>query len=258
MKLNYKKTGETGQPLIILHGVFGSLDNWLTISKSIADNGYVIYLVDQRNHGRSPHDDEFDYQVMASDLKEFLDDHGLENSILVGHSMGGKTVMQYAVNYPGTFDKLVVVDIAPKAYPIHHTEILRGLNAINLEGLENRKQAEEALSVHEPNKTVQQFLLKNLYRTEEGKFGWRFNLKVLTSDMGKIGKELDGDTPVDVPVLFMRGSRSDYVLDEDWEDTVRRFPQAILKTIQGTGHWVQAEQPQAFVDTLIEFLKNGK
>ncbi|WP_247233987.1 alpha/beta fold hydrolase [Telluribacter sp. SYSU D00476] len=255
MTLNYKKVGEGGQPLIILHGLFGSLDNWLTLSKAIANQGYTVYLVDQRNHGRSPHDDAFSYEHMAADLKEFLEEHQLSNPVLVGHSMGGKTVMQYAVTYPGTFDKLVVVDMAPKAYPVHHGDILRGLNAVPLHELENRNQADETFAQYEPNLGVRQFLLKNLYRKEDDTFDWRFNLQVLTRDIEKVGVPIAATEAVTAPTLFMRGAKSDYVLDTDQNMIKKIFPNAELDTIAGAGHWIHAEQPKAFVESLISFLK---
>lgn len=254
MLLNFKKIGETGKPLIILHGVFGLLDNWLSISKAIAEHGYVLYLVDQRNHGRSPHEEPMDYPTFSSDLKEFIDQQKLENPHLLGHSMGGKTVIQYAADYPGTFDKLVVVDIGPKAYPIHHKKILEGLNAIPIDEITSRNDADEVLAQYEPILPVRQFLLKNLYRKDEGGFAWRFNLPVLTTSMKKIGVATNYSEPVNNPTLFIRGEKSDYILDEDWEDILKIFPNATLKTVPNAGHWVQAEQPQAFTKALVDFL----
>ncbi|WP_353721426.1 alpha/beta fold hydrolase [Dyadobacter sp. 676] len=254
MQLNFKQIGDTGKPLLILHGVFGFLDNWLTIGKAISEHGYRVYLVDQRNHGRSPHEAPLNFPTMAADLREFLNQQNIGSPILLGHSMGGKTVMEYAVTYPGSFDALVIVDIGPKAYPIHHTKILKGLNAIPIGQIENRNQADEILSEYEPLPGVRQFLLKNLYRKEEGGFAWRFNLPLLTTDMANVGAQVKSNTPVGTPALFMRGANSNYILDEDWEDIVKLFPNAQLKTIEGAGHWVQADQPKAFVSTLLEFL----
>ncbi|HEV7348140.1 alpha/beta fold hydrolase [Telluribacter sp.] len=256
MELNYKKIGETGQPLLILHGLFGSLDNWLSLSKTMADQGYSVYLIDQRNHGRSGHHEDFSYEHMAADLKAFLEEHQLSNPILLGHSMGGKTVMQYAVTYPGTFDKLVVVDMAPKAYPVHHGEILKGLNTIPLNELEGRNQADELFAQHEPNLGVRQFLLKNLYRTDDDTFAWRFNLPVLTRDIENVGVAVSASGPISAPTLFMRGAKSDYVLDSDWEAIQKIFPNAVLDTIAGAGHWIHAEQPKAFMESLVKFMKS--
>jgi esterase len=258
MKLYYREVGEpTAPPIIILHGIFGSSDNWLTISKTIAAQGYRIVLPDQRNHGQSPRSDAFSYADMAADLHELITDLRLENPILVGHSMGGKTMMQYAMTYRGTFRSLVVVDIAPKFYPVHHTDILRGLAAIDLAALRTRPEADTILSQYEPSATVRQFLLKNLYRTDingQQQFAWRLNLPVISREIHGVGDELTDNQPVDVPTLFIRGSRSPYILDSDWPGILRLFPQAQLTTIEGAGHWVQAEQPEAFVETLMAFL----
>ncbi|MCE6991639.1 alpha/beta fold hydrolase [Dyadobacter sp. CY323] len=254
MQLNFKQIGEEGKPMIILHGVFGLLDNWLGISKTIADRGFRVFLVDQRNHGRSPHESPLTFPAMAADLKEFIDQQHLENPILIGHSMGGKTVMEYAVTYPGTFEALVVVDIGPKAYPIHHKRILEGLNAIPIDTIESRNEADEILSQYEPIPTVRQFLLKNLYRKDEGGFGWRFNLPLLTTDMAKVGTEIKSDQRIETPVLFIRGEKSNYILDEDLEGIQDLFPNTRLQTIENAGHWVQAEQPKEFVAVLMKFL----
>ncbi|GLU51951.1 alpha/beta fold hydrolase [Dyadobacter frigoris] len=256
MNLNFKKIGETGPALIILHGVFGFLDNWLTIGKTISEQGFVVYLVDQRHHGRSPHEGSLDFPTLAEDLKEFLEQQNLTSAILLGHSMGGKTVMEYAVRYPDTFEKLVIVDIGPKQYPIHHTKLLQGLNALPVSKIENRQQADDFLSKYEPILAVRQFLLKNLYRKEDGTFDWRFNLPVLTTDMAKVGSPITAKKPVETPTLFIRGEKSNYILDEDWDDILKIFPNAKLDTIADAGHWVQAEQPKVFVEHLLTFLKS--
>ncbi|MCF0060822.1 alpha/beta fold hydrolase [Dyadobacter chenwenxiniae] len=254
MQLNYKQIGDSGRPLIILHGVFGFLDNWLTIGKTISEHGFKVFLVDQRHHGRSPQKGSLDFPTLAADLKEFLDEHKITDPILIGHSMGGKTVMQYAVTYPESIKELVIVDIGPKAYPIHHKKILEGLNAIPIDEIETRHQADEVLSEYEPLLAVRQFLLKNLYRKDEGGFGWRFNLPVLTSDMSKVGSEIVAKQKIEAPTLFIKGENSKYIVDEDWEGILQIFPNARLETISDAGHWVQAEQPKAFVAALLKFL----
>ena len=264
MKLFFRQTGETGPAIVILHGIFGSSDNWLTISKTIAARGYRVFALDQRNHGQSPHANEQDYQSMAADLREFLIDQQLENPILVGHSMGGKTVMQYAMLYrndgdaairpPGTFEKLVVVDIAPKFYPIHHAELIRGLKAINLTMLKGRTEADAVLQQYEPIPAVRQFLLKNLYRNEQGGFDWRLNIPVIERELHGIGEELTNPRIVTDPTLFIRGSESPYILDDDIPTIKRIFPNVQIETIEGAGHWIQAEKPAEFVETLINFI----
>ncbi|AUD03575.1 alpha/beta fold hydrolase [Spirosoma pollinicola] len=256
MKLFFRQTGDTGPAIVILHGLFGSSDNWLTISKTIAAQGYRVFLLDQRNHGQSPRANDQDYQNMAADLYEFLTDQGLDQAILVGHSMGGKTVMQYAMSFPGTFKKLVVVDIAPKFYPIHHAEIIRGLKAINLLGIKGRNEADAILQAYEPIIPVRQFLLKNLYRNEHGVFDWRINIPVIERELHGIGEELTNPRIVTDPTLFIRGSESPYILDEDIPNIKRIFPNARIETIQGAGHWVQAEKPTEFVELLIGFINS--
>ena len=253
MKLFFRQVGEKGQPLVILHGIFGSSDNWLSVAKVLSEH-FRVFLLDQRNHGQSPRSEDFSYQEMAADLKEFLEDHDLEDPILVGHSMGGKTVMQFAIDYPVAFDKLVVVDIAPKFYPVHHTGILQGLNTIDLPTLQTRQQADEILARYEDNPAVRQFLLKNLYRNATlGHFDWRINLPVITREIHGVGEELTTNKAIAKPVLFIKGSASNYILPEDFKDIQRIFPNAKLETIEGAGHWVQADKPKEFCEILLVF-----
>ena len=255
MKLYYRQLGEMGTPVIILHGLFGSSDNWLTISKTIVDHGHVVYLLDQRNHGRSPHSEVHDYDSLADDLMEFITDYNLKQPVVIGHSMGGKAVMQFAMNYPGQFSRLVVIDIAPKFYPVHHAEILRGFAAINLATLKSRNEADAILTQYEPNLGVRQFLLKNLYRDETGQFAWRLNLPTIEREIHGIGEDLRHIQTVTAPTLFIRGSESGYVSDDDLPIIRRIFPNVVFETIAGAGHWVQAEKPAEFVDVLFEFLE---
>lgn len=254
MNLFFRKTGEQGPAVVILHGIFGSSDNWLTVGKMIADAGFVVYALDQRNHGRSPWSEDFDYDVLANDLKEFIQTEGLMQPIVVGHSMGGKVVMQLAMNHPEVFSKMIVVDIAPRFYPVHHDQILRGLNAIPLSTLASRQEAEQIFSQYEPDPAVRQFLLKNLYRNAEtGQFAWRINLPVLTREIPVVGSELNRPRVIDKPALFVRGAESSYITTED-EATIRQlFPQALIETVAGAGHWVQADQPEVFTKLLTQY-----
>lgn len=258
MKLFFRQTGDSGPAIVILHGVFGSSDNWLTIGKTIAAQGYRVFALDQRNHGQSPRAEEQDYTSMAADLREFLTDQQLDDPVLIGHSMGGKTVMQYAMDYRNTFSKLVVVDIAPRFYPVHHRDIIRGLKAIDLMDLTSRNEADAVLSRYEPLVSVRQFLLKNLYRNEQGRFDWRLNLPVIERELHGIGDELTNPRIVTEPTLFMRGSESPYITDEDIPTIKRIFPNAYVETIQGASHWVQAEKPVEFVETLMKFFQHGE
>ncbi len=254
MSLFYRKIEGGATPVLILHGVFGSSDNWLTISKQIASSGYTVYLIDQRNHGRSPHFDKLDYPSMAGDLREFIAEENIQNPILLGHSMGGKTVMEYVVRWPEEVKKLIVVDIAPKAYPVHHTRLLEGLSSLSLPDLTSRQEADEILSGFEPSPGVRQFLLKNLFKNEHNAFEWRFNLPVLKKDMELIGQAISSPHPLTLPTLFIRGARSNYILDSDWSGIEKMFPEATLVTIPDAGHWVQAEQPALFLKAVSEWL----
>ncbi|GAB3561178.1 alpha/beta fold hydrolase [Spirosoma luteolum] len=255
MNLFFRQVGDSGPAIVILHGLFGSSDNWLTHSKTIAGLGYRVFALDQRNHGQSPRHEEHDYAGMASDLHTFLVDQKLDNPILIGHSMGGKAVMQYAMLYPGTFSKLVVVDIAPRFYPIHHAELIRGLKTIDLAALKSRNDADALLSRFEPSIPVRQFLLKNLYRNEQGQFAWRLNLPVIERELHGIGEELTNAHIVETPTLFIRGGLSPYITDEDFTRIHQIFPHATIETIAGAGHWVQAEKPDEFIEVLMRFVR---
>ncbi len=254
MKLFYRELGE-GEPLIILHGVFGSADNWLTVSKELAAN-FKLYLLDQRNHGQSPKSDEFNYSVMAEDLKEFIADHSIKNPTIIGHSMGGKVVMKFASLYPDLLKKLVVVDISPRYYHPHHQSILKGLLSLNLKELKTRQEADEQLAIYIPELGVRQFLLKSLYRNQDNEFAWRINLPVINSKIENIGEALDENIRISLPALFIKGSESDYIQQKDEELICKIFTNVVIKTVQGSGHWVQAEKPKEFLEALKPFLLN--
>ncbi|WP_209330931.1 alpha/beta fold hydrolase [Lunatimonas salinarum] len=251
MQLNFRKAGE-GKPLVILHGLFGSADNWMGIAKDLSRH-YTLYLVDQRNHGDSPHSDEWNYAVMADDLKELLDAEGLDTVYLMGHSMGGKTAMNFALRYPDRVEKLVVADIAPRYYPVHHATILEGLNSLDFKKITSRKEADEQLAKYIPELGIRQFLLKSLTRTD-GKFAWKINLPVITENIENVGEALKGEGSYDGPTLFMGGENSNYIQDKDRVDMERFFPEHHLIYIKKAGHWLHAEQPEAVIETLKAFL----
>lgn len=251
MKLQYRIVGE-GTPLVILHGLFGSSDNWQTHAKRFGEYFQTI-LVDQRNHGHSPWADDFDYDLLANDLKELLDDLGLKHIYLLGHSMGGKTAMRFAQLYPDYLEKLIVVDIGIKKYPMHHAEILNGIHAVNGSNMDSRSEAEQLLLPHVPADGTRLFLLKNLYWIEKGKLAWRMNVPVLEREMEHILAPLP-DKEVFTQTLFIRGALSRYILDEDISDLENAFPDSDLVTIENAGHWVHAEAPDEFMNTVLEFL----
>jgi pimeloyl-ACP methyl ester carboxylesterase len=253
MKLNFRKTG-SGEPLIILHGLFGSADNWFSIAKEL-EKDYTLYLVDQRNHGDSPHSEEWNYKVMSKDLKALMDDEEIEEAFLMGHSMGGKTVMNFALQYPEKVKKLIVADIAPRHYPVHHQTILEGLSSVNLSEIKSRKEADEQLAKFVPEAGIRQFLLKSLGRNGKGDFIWKINLSVIIDKIENVGEALDYENSFDQPTLFMGGANSNYIQEKDKEDIDRYFPNNHLIYIKNAGHWLHAEQPQAVIDTVKAFLK---
>jgi esterase len=253
MKLYFRKVGESGPVIIILHGIFGSSDNWLGIAKSLSENNQV-YLLDQRNHGQSPWSDEFNYPIMADDLLEFIQDHQIEKPVIIGHSMGGKVVMQFDLSYPNIAQKIVVVDIAPKFYPVHHTHILAGLNSINLATLTSRTEANEHLKRFEEKEGVRQFLLKNLYRNSEQQFAWRINLQVITQNIDVVGHELIVKNHSQTPTFFIKGADSHYIQPEDHRYISELFENFEIIEIPNAGHWVQADQPELFIKALEEIL----
>lgn len=256
ISLHYRESGE-GPALVILHGVFGSGENWFTVAKKFSEH-FRVFLPDQRNHGRSPHSNEFGYPELVQDLKDFADDHGLDKFFLIGHSMGGKVAMNFAGLYPQRLHAMVVVDIAPRYYAPHHQEVIAGLKAVDLEHAVSRQEAEAAMAAFIDEADVRQFLLKNLYRREDGKFAWRINLGVLEKAVGTIGASMEESDPSDVPALFIRGSNSRYIRPEDEAEISRRFPGSRVETIEGAGHWVQAEQPEAFTETVLRFFEQIK
>ena len=252
MELNHKTFGQ-GPPLLILHGLFGTLDNWQTLGKRWAEH-YTVVLIDQRNHGRSPHLDAHSYPLMAEDLKAFMEANWMYEATLLGHSMGGKTVMQLAMHYPEMVEKLVVVDIGPKPYVGGHESIIQALNALPLDQINDRKEADAFLAERIADFGVRQFLLKNLTREKSGGYRWKMNLPVLTRDYPAILQNIDTEDTYDGPSLFVRGEKSNYIQDDDMETIQASFPAASLVTIPDAGHWVHAEQPQALFDTVSTFL----
>lgn len=253
MKLFSREYGH-GKPMIILHGLFGSSDNWLTQAK-LFSSSYKIYTVDQRNHGQSPHSDTFDYPSLVADLAEFVQDRSITDPIIMGHSMGGKTAMNFALTHPDKVDRLIVVDISPKAYNLEHYTIVEGLLAIPIEKVTSRNEADEILARHVAESDVRQFLLKNLQRKSEGGFSWKINLKVISEKLGNVGLDLHAKGSFEKPTLFIRGGKSKYVPDSDWDRITQIFPMAKLETMD-TGHWVQAEKPQEFVDVVSRWLNS--
>jgi pimeloyl-ACP methyl ester carboxylesterase len=252
MELNFKEFGQ-GEPVIILHGLFGMLDNWQTLGRQLADH-FSVFIVDQRNHGRSPHVPEIDYPSMAEDLRHFMVNQWIHHAHIIGHSMGGKTAMEFATRNPDMVDKLVVIDIAPKAYPGGHGPIFEALQAVDVDNISDRKEADEHLKTMIDNWSIRQFLLKNLHRRKGGGYEWKMNLPAIWEDYPKILQSIQCDTPFEHPALFVRGGKSNYIQDEDWSEIQKLFPKARLETIENAGHWVHAEAPDELLKLLQGFL----
>jgi pimeloyl-ACP methyl ester carboxylesterase len=252
MKLHYRSYG-SGEPLIILHGLFGSLNNWHTLAGKLGVH-FHVFSVDQRNHGESPHTDALSYALMAADLLEFMHLHRIAAAHLLGHSMGGKTAMEFALQHPEMVDRLVVVDIAPRAYKTAQEEIMSAMESVDLSRYRTRGEIERALEVDVPESRVRQFILTNLKRRVSGLYEWKINLPALRASSSEIGKPQESDNPFPRPALFLEGGKSAYILPEDHSLILRLFPEASFRTIQGAGHWIHAEAPEEFLRIVLSFL----
>ena len=253
IKLNSTVLGE-GIPFLILHGFLGMSDNWKTIGNKFAEDGYQVHLIDQRNHGRSPHTSEMNYQVMSQDIKDYCDENNLENIILLGHSMGGKVAMQVAGDFSYLIQKLIIVDIGPKYYPPHHQEILKGLQALDDTVITSRGEAGDFLAKFIPDTGTRLFLLKNLYWKTKEKLSLRLNLEVLSEAGEAIGLGLSENIKFSKPTLFIKGGNSNYITEEDKPIIKKHFPNSTVESITGAGHWVHAEKMNDFYLKVSEFL----
>ncbi|MDX1597364.1 alpha/beta fold hydrolase [uncultured Marinobacter sp.] len=260
VELNHRITGE-GAPLIVLHGLFGSMDNLGGIIRRLQE-GWQVHALDQRNHGNSPHTETMDYPAMAADVVAYMDAQGLDKAAILGHSMGGKTAMQVALMAPERVDRVIVADIAPVAYKPRHDAILEGLTSLDLTAVKTRRDADRLLAEYVEMPPVRQFLLKNLERVPEGEqkpgeglYRWRLNLPVIEASYPKLALAPEGDGPYNGPVMFLKGEDSAYIQDKHWDEIRRLFPSAELQIIEGTGHWLHAEKPDAFEALCRAFLK---
>jgi len=253
MLLHSNILGE-GKPMIILHGFLGMSDNWKTLGKKFSSEGYQVHLVDQRNHGRSIHDDIFNYEVLVEDLKHYCEHYELNNLILLGHSMGGKTAMLFASIYPEMVYKLIVADIAPRFYPIHHDQILEGLSSLDFDVIQSRTEADNILSKYVSDYGTRLFLLKNLYWIEKGKLALRINLQVLKDNVEEVGEALPITYSFSGGTLFLKGDKSEYIAISDETLIKMQFPNSDIVTIENAGHWLHAENPAAFYNEVIKFI----
>ena len=243
-----------GKPLLILHGFLGMSDNWKTLGAKYAENGYQVHLIDQRNHGKSFHSTDFNYDILTDDIKKYMEHHKIEKTSIIGHSMGGKTAMQFACNNPDRTTKLIIADIAPKYYPPHHHDIINGLNALDFNTIASRKEADDELAKHITQNSTRQFLLKNLYWKEKGKLGFRFNLAVLSHKMEEVGENISSTCFYNGLTLFLKGDKSEYISENDISEIKSHFPSAEIDTIENAGHWLHAENATQFFEKSIAFL----
>lgn len=256
MQLAFRKFG-AGQPLLILHGLFGQSDNWNTLARRFGETGFEVYAIDLRNHGLSPHSEEWNYDVMADDVKEFIDAHHLKNPTLLGHSMGGKVAMFFAMEYLAVLNKLIVADMSAGQYPPHHDSVIKALEAVDFSKINTRKEVEAILNEFIPEFGTRQFLLKNIYweDNQNNKMNWRFNLAVISKKYDEILKAVP-EKLNDTKTLFIRGEKSSYISNKDIQEIEKRFTNYTLETIIGAGHWVHAEKPNEFYEAVINFIKD--
>jgi len=252
LTLHYKEAGQ-GEPLLIIHGLFGTLENWGAQIKALAAH-FRVFAIDLRNHGRSPWNEQMDYASLSADLVQFLDHHRLDRALVLGHSMGGKAAMQLALDHPERVSKLLVVDIAPVRYPPGHNNVFDGLFAVDLAHLSQRADADQQLAKHVVEPGVRQFLLKNLYRAGDH-FAWRMNLKALQREYDQIAAAPTGQGHYDGPTLFIKGGASAYIQASHRPAIEQRFPKATARVMEGVGHWPHAEKPELFTRLALRFLQ---
>lgn len=243
-----------GIPLLILHGYFGMSDNWKTLGNQFSED-FQVHLIDQRNHGRSFHEEVFNYAVLVQDLYDYIKYHQVENLYVIGHSMGGKTAMLFAVTYPELVTKLIVVDISPRKYQPHHNAILAGLNSIDFSVENSRSKIDQKLTELIPEIGVRQFLLKNVYWKDKGQLAFRFNIKSLTENNAKVGEALPSFTIFKNETLFLKGENSDYISEEEAPIIETHFTNSKIIEIKNAGHWLHAENPKQFYAEVCVFLK---
>ena len=254
MKLHYREYG-AGRPLIILHGLFGSGDNWHTIALRLQDR-FHVFAPDLRNHGASPHSDIFTVSVMAEDAAELIGEVGQGAAHVAGHSLGGKVAMELALSRPDLVERLVVVDIAPKGYPPHHADLRDAMLSLDFAAVHSRRDAERLLSERIADNRVVLFLLKNLAHDGDGRYRWKLNLAAISAGLPKTGEAIQAGRTFSGPTLFLTGANSGYVDPErDRPQILSLFPNASIRSIAGAGHWLHAERPDEVVAALSEFLK---
>ena len=251
MLLHSKIIGDSNKHILILHGFLGSGDNWISVSRKLNDIGFTIHLIDQRNHGRSFHSEKFDYELMCEDLFNYIDYYNVINPILIGHSMGGKTAMRFSLKYPELIHKLIVLDTSPREYPVLHQAIIDSLKEIDLSIYNTRNSVDDKLKESIKQKDLRNFLMKNIYRTNDGKLSFRFNLRSLSKNIGNIGKKIESDNQFNADVIFIKGENSEYINESDKESINILFPNSKFYIIPNAGHWLHVDNPNDFLSVLL-------
>ena len=252
MRMLHCKRYGAGEPLLVLHGLFGCWDNWHPVAKALSRR-FAVYVPDLRNHGRSFHSPRFDYDAMAGDIQDLMDALALDRATLIGHSMGGKAALRFTALNPGRVRRLVVVDITPKAYRSTYGEAVEALAQLDLRSLGSLKDAEARLRLPVPDPVVRLFLLKSLEHRPDGAYGWKVNLEAIRKNLHRICGPVD-TAVFPGPCLFIRGGRSNYIQDGDWPEIRSSYPRAELVTIADSGHWPHAENRAAFLSAVEGFL----
>lgn len=250
----YSKIEGSGKPFLIIHGFLGMSDNWKTLATQFAAEGFEMHLLDMRNHGRSFHSDVFNYEVMVQDVLEYCQENKLDKFILLGHSMGGKVAMNFACKYPQKVSKLIVADIAPRAYAPHHQDVMEALNAVDFSKVTSRKEIEEIMGSYIKDFGTLQFLMKNVHRVTPDSFGFRFNLEAFNNDDSVIGEALSEEKRYLGKTLFLKGECSKYIQKSDFVEIEKHFPNAIIEAVSNSGHWLHAENPNEFFIKVNEFI----
>ena len=253
----YSKIEGTGQPLLILHGFLGMSDNWKTLGARYAEAGFEVHIPDMRNHGRSFHSDDFTYPAMVSDIEEYCKEKNLTEVSVIGHSMGGKIAMNFAVKNPEMTKKLIVADIAPKYYRPHHDEIFKALNAVDFSKTSDRGEIEEMMKPFVPELSTRQFLMKSIYRKSQDELAFRFNLEVFNKYEDAIGEALPAEARFEKPVLFLKGENSNYIKETDSSEIRHHFPNARIEVVSNASHWLHSENPDEFFEKSINYLKES-
>ena len=251
MLLHSKIIGDSNKHILILHGFLGSGDNWISVSRKLNDIGFTIHLIDQRNHGRSFHSEKFDYELMCEDLFNYIEYYNVINPILIGHSMGGKTAMRFSLKYPELIKKLIVLDTSPREYPVLHQAIIDSLKEIDLSIYNTRNSVDDKLKESIKQKDLRNFLMKNIYRTNDGKLSFRFNLRSLSKNIGNIGKKIESDNQFNADVIFIKGENSEYINESDKESINILFPNSKFYIIPNAGHWLHVDNPNDFLSVLL-------